>query len=256
LAATRHGFAGLVSGMLEQEIVERIRQGWRAELGAPAAFRGPGRHVHLRPRHDAGPARSVGVVALDDSSCVSLPPGASALLQVLRRRDQNTDLTDPATVARVIGPVEEFLGPATLAFLAPATVDLDDNPQVTVVPAGHESVQHLAAACDPQDTQESGILTVDSSVAVWLGAGRVVAASGYQLWHGQLGHLSVLVDPAFRGRGLGTAVAARAVGQALEAGLVPQWRARSTILASRQIARTLGFVELGRQATFKLASPR
>jgi predicted GNAT family acetyltransferase len=66
----------------------------------------------------------------------------------------------------------------------------------------------------------------------------------------------VLVDPAFRGRGLGTAVAARAAGQALEAGLVPQWRARSTILASRRIARTLGFVELGRQATFKLASPR
>jgi hypothetical protein len=42
----------------------------------------------------------------------------------------------------------------------------------------------------------------------------------------------------------------------LEAGLVPQWRARSTLLASRQIARTLGFVELGRQATYKLASPR
>jgi hypothetical protein len=26
--------------MLDQQIVERIRQGWRAELRAPAAFRG------------------------------------------------------------------------------------------------------------------------------------------------------------------------------------------------------------------------
>ena len=242
--------------MLEQQIIERIRRGWRAELGAPAAFRGPGRHVHLRPGHAAAPARSVGVVALGGSSCVSLPPGASAWLQVIQRRDLDSDLTDPATVARVIGPVEQFLGPATLAFLAPTTVDLGDNPRVAAVPAGHESVQHLAAACGRQDTQESGILAVDSSVAVWLVADRVVAASGYQVWHGELGHLSVLVDPAFRGRGLGTAVAARAVGQVLEAGLVPQWRARSTLLASRQIARTLGFVELGRQATYKLASPR
>jgi GNAT superfamily N-acetyltransferase len=195
-------------------------------------------------------------VALGDSSCVSLPHSASAWLPVLQRRDLDADLTDPATVARVIGPVEEFLGPATLAFLSPTSVDIRDNPRVTSVPAGHESVRHLAAACDPQDAQESGILAVDSSVAVWLIADRVVAASGYQPWHGELGHLSVLVDPAFRGRGLGTAVAAQAVGQVLEAGLVPQWRARTTLLASRQIARSLGFAELGRQATYKLASPR
>jgi L-amino acid N-acyltransferase YncA len=82
-----------------------------------------------------------------------------------------------------------------------------------------------------------------------------VAASGYRVWHGQLGHLSVLVDPAFRGRGLGKTVAARAVDEVVHAGLIPQWRARSTLVASRQIARSLGFVELGRQANYRLASP-
>jgi GNAT superfamily N-acetyltransferase len=241
--------------MMDQQIVERIRQGWRAELAAPGAFRGPGRHVQLRPEHDPAPAPWVGVVALGDSTCVSLPPSAPARLLDLQRRDPDADLTDPAAVARVIGPVEAFLGPAVLAFLDPTAVDIGDDPRVTSVPAGHESVQHLAAACGPQDAQESGILAVDSSLAVWPVAGRVVAASGYQVWHGQLGHLSVLVDPAFRGRGLGTAVAGRAVGQVVDAGLVPQWRARTTLVASRQIARTLGFVELGRQATYKLALP-
>jgi GNAT superfamily N-acetyltransferase len=241
---------------MDQQIAERIRQGWRAELAAPGAFRGPGRHVQLRPEHDPAPARWVGVVALGDSSCVSLPPRASAWLQDLQRRDLDADLTDPAAVARMIGPVEAFLGPAILAFLDPTAVEVGEDPRGTSVPAGHESVQHLAATCGPQDAQESGILAVDSPLAVCLVAGRVVAASGYQVWHGQLGHLSVLVDPAFRGRGLGKAVAARAVGQVVDAGLVPQWRARSTLVASRQIARTLGFVELGRQATYKLASPQ
>lgn len=238
---------------MDQQVTERIRRGWRAELRAPAAFRVPGRHVQLRPEDDPTRADWVGVVALGDSSCISLPPGASAWLHDLRRRDLEADLTDPAAVARVIGPVEEFLGPATLAFLDPAAVDLDDDPRVTSVPAGHESVRRLATACGPQDAQESGILAVESAVAVWQAAGRAVAASGHQVWHGELGHLSVLVDPAFRGRGLGRAVAARAVGQVVGAGLVPQWRARSTLLASRQIARSLGFVELGRQAAYRLA---
>ena len=240
--------------VLDQRVAERIRQGWRAELGAPAAFRGPGRHVHLRPEQDPARAGRITVVALGDAACISVPPSASARLHDLHQRDLGADLTDPAAAARVIGPVEEVVGPAVLAFLDPTAVTVEDDPRVTSVPAGHPLVRHLASACGPDDAEESGILAVTSSVAVCQVAGRVVAASGYQVWHGQLGHLSVLVDPAFRGRGLGTAVAARAVGQVVHAGLVPQWRARSMLVASRQIARGLGFMELGRQAGYRLAS--
>jgi GNAT superfamily N-acetyltransferase len=242
-------------GVMDQETAERIRQGWRAELGAPAAFLGSGRHVHLRTEDDPARAGWVGVVTLGDATCVSLPATAPAWLYDLRRRDQDADLTEPAVVATVIGPVEQFVGPATLAFLDPTAVRAQDRRQMEFIPAGHDSVRRLAAACGPQDTEESGLLAVDSPVVVCQAAGRVVAASGYRVWHGRLAHLSVLVDPAHRGRGLGTAVAAGAVNHALAAGLVPQWRARSTLLASRRIARSLGFEELGRQATYKLALP-
>ena len=70
----------------------------------------------------------------------------------------------------------------------------------------------------------------------------------------RLANLSVLVHPAHRGRGLGTAVAAGAVAGSVATGLLPQWRARTTLLASRQIARSLGFVELGRQTTYELSA--
>jgi GNAT superfamily N-acetyltransferase len=246
----------LVSGrVMDQQVAERIRQGWRAELGAPAAFRGPGRRVHRQPATDPARVGWVWVVALGDSTCVSLPPSALARVHDLDQRDLDADLTDPATAARVIGPVEEIVGPATLAFLDPTAVGIRYDPRVSLVPAGHQSVRHLAAACGPEDAEESGILAVESPVAVWQVAGRVVAASGYQAWHGHLGHLSVVVAPTFRGRGLGKAVAARAVDQVVQAGLVPQWRARSSLVASRQTARSLGFVELGRQATYRLAPP-
>jgi GNAT superfamily N-acetyltransferase len=240
---------------MDRQIAERIRHGWRAELGAPSAFRGPGRHVHLQPAQDPAEPGWVRVVALGDSACVSLPPSASARLRDLQQRDLDADLADPATVARVIGRVEEVVGPATLAFLDPTAVDVEHDPRVTLVPAGHRSVRQLVAACGPLDAEESGIVDVESTLAVCQVAGQVVAASGYRVWHGQLGHLSVLVDPAFRGRGLGKTVAARAVDEVVHAGLIPQWRARSTLVASRQIARSLGFVELGRQANYRLASP-
>ena len=116
---------------MDQQVAERIRQGWRAELGVPAAFRGPGRHVQLQPGQ--GPARAgwVRVVALGDAACVSLPPSASARVHDLQQRGLDVDLTDPAVVAKVIGPVEEVVGPATLAFLDPTAVDIENDPRVT-----------------------------------------------------------------------------------------------------------------------------
>ena len=82
------------SGVMDLKIAERVRQGWRAELGAPAAFRRPGRHVHVRSEQDPAPAGWVGVVTLWDSTCVSLPPSAPGWPHDLRRRDLDADLTE------------------------------------------------------------------------------------------------------------------------------------------------------------------
>jgi predicted GNAT family acetyltransferase len=73
------------------------------------------------------------------------------------------------------------------------------------------------------------------------------------VWSTSLAQIGVLTHPQWRGQGLATGVASSSVAQALEAGLVAQWRARCTLTASRRIARSLGFVELGRQLSFWLA---
>jgi RimJ/RimL family protein N-acetyltransferase len=79
----------------------------------------------------------------------------------------------------------------------------------------------------------------------------VVAVAGYRNWLGQAAHINVLTSPALRGRGLAGAVAGAAVADALRHRLLPQWRAR--IDASRRVARTLGFVELGAQVSLRPA---
>ena len=221
--------------MMDREVLDRIREVWRLELRAPGAFRRPGRHVEVRREADASRAW-VGVVRLAGATCVSLPPGAAG-----RRRldalDLDADLTDPAVFARAVGPVRRSIGPATLAFLDPATAAARDR-RGGSLPGGVRGER-------PAGRRLPG----------GVGGGTWWWASGYQVWHGRLAHLSVLVHPAHRGRGLGTAVAAGAVAGSVATGLIPQWRARTTLLASRRIARSLGFVELGRQTTYELPTP-
>ncbi len=69
-----------------------------------------------------------------------------------------------------------------------------------------------------------------------------------------IAHLGVLTPPPFRRRGFGLLSAALATNEALDFGLVPQWRSRIENTASRRTAARLGFVEVGSQTTVLLAA--
>ncbi|WP_223839676.1 GNAT family N-acetyltransferase [Saccharopolyspora pogona] len=73
---------------------------------------------------------------------------------------------------------------------------------------------------------------------------------GYQTWPASTAHLCILTAPKQRGRGLARQVASAAVAHALDAGLLPQWRARPE--ASRRVATALGFRALGAQLSVRL----
>jgi RimJ/RimL family protein N-acetyltransferase len=62
----------------------------------------------------------------------------------------------------------------------------------------------------------------------------------------------VLTATAARDRGLARAAASAAVAHAIKEDRLPQWRARP--LASRRVARALGFRELGLQVSIRLAA--
>ncbi len=63
--------------------------------------------------------------------------------------------------------------------------------------------------------------------------------------------MAILTAPAARGRGLAKVVASSAIAHALNAGMLPQWRAR--VPASLRVAHALGFTDLGVQISLKLA---
>jgi hypothetical protein len=149
--------------------------------------------------------------------------------------------------------ITDVLGPATLTYLdsenfppppGPATIETLDVSDPALAP--------LLSDADTGDLDESGIAEITSPAFVIREHDQIVAAAGYRDWPSQVAHMSVLTAVHARGRGLARLAASAAVAHALRENKLPQWRARPE--ASRQVARRLGFQELGSQVSLRLAS--
>ena len=143
-----------------------------------------------------------------------------------------------------------LLGQAVLAFSdryvehdALETVVVADDPQ---------AVHDLERQCPPDDVTEVGLGTMTDRFVLLDDREATTAGSGYDEREGILAHLGVLVPPAIRRSGLGTLAAAMAMNDALDSGLVPQWRARVENTASRGLGQRLGFELVGTQTTVVL----
>jgi RimJ/RimL family protein N-acetyltransferase len=219
-------------------LLNDARSLWTALAGTPVAFSSGSLTVVVSPNSLICPPSWVGVVVLGDAAIATAPEERSA--DRLRRA-----WTDIDHVKQAMTWVNA-LGPASLAYLDP----VEFRPTELAAGTGG-NLSTLFAAVDSVDLNESGVDEITSPAFTVTEGDRVVAAAGYRTWLGRAAHISVLVAPDHRGRGLATAVASAAVTDAIHNGLLPQWRAR--IEYSRRVARTLGFRELGAQLSLKLA---
>ncbi|MFE5943978.1 GNAT family N-acetyltransferase [Streptomyces sp. NPDC056480] len=197
------------------------------------------------------PPSWAGIVVLGDAAIVTAPTESAAL--VLRRALASVpvdSLTRPETVRAVL-PVSDVLGPASLAYLSSADFR-PARPQGAVehLTSGHPDFQGLLRSAAPEDVAESGMEEITSPAFVVRAGADVVAAAGYRAWPAETAHVCVLTHPRWRGRRLARQTSSAAVAHALAAGLLPQWRARPP--ASRRVAHSLGFRELGSQLSVRL----
>lgn len=140
-----------------------------------------------------------------------------------------------------------LLGEATLAY-ADAYVEHPDL-EAAVVTEDAAAVTDLEAACPPDDVSEVGLAELEHQWVLLDEADTPLAGAGFVVWTEILAHLGVLTARPLRRRGNGTLVAALATNEALDSGLVPQWRARYDNDASRRVADRLGYRQVGSQTT-------
>ena len=232
-------------------LTARARELWGYLAGA-AGFT-PGLSVAASPGSYLCPPGWVGIVVLGDAVLATAPDPDTARFVELALSDLPiASLTDTGALSSRL-PVEEILGPAALAYLDPA----EFRPQlgevaVTPLSLDNPDFRQFVLAADSYEVAESGIQEVSTSAFAVLEHGQVVAAAGYRNWPRGTAHLSVLTAAAARGRGLARAAGSAAVAHAIEDGRLPQWRARP--VASRHVARALGFRELGFQVSIRFAA--
>ncbi|MGI8456851.1 MAG: hypothetical protein ACR2LI_01885 [Propionibacteriaceae bacterium] len=116
-----------------------------------------------------------------------------------------------------------------------------------------ESVARLERSCPPDDVAEVGLAAMSRVFVTLDDRDQPTAGAGYDEWAHLLGHVGVLTLPELRRSGWGTRAAALAANDALDAGLVAQWRARVGDVAPRRAARGLGFAEIGSQTSIALS---
>ncbi|MFB7355200.1 GNAT family N-acetyltransferase [Streptomyces gardneri] len=208
--------------------------------------------VLVSPESGTCPKGWVGVVTLDGSALVTAPDARVAARVREALRGRSVDAAGEASSYREALPVARVLGPAALSYASPEGFrPVAAASAVEQLPGHHAALRGLERAAGHEDADEAALDGITSpAFVVRAHDDEVVAAAGYQLWPRRTAHLSVLVAPAARGRGLARTVASAAVGHALAAGLLPQWRARPE--ASRRVAAALGFEELGTQLSVEI----
>lgn len=149
------------------------------------------------------------------------------------------------TLAVDHGP--RLLGEAALAY-TDRYVDHPDleGARVTDDP---QAVADLLARCPADDAGEAGVEQLTDRWVLLDSADLPVALAGFQVWGDIIAHLGVITALDDRRRGYGGLAAALATNEALDAGLIPQWRARIDNRSSLALAAVLGFERVGSQTT-------
>jgi hypothetical protein len=221
-----------------------VRLAWSRILGlGDGALDHPATEVLTRPDDTV-----ITYVRLWDHRVLIGPPWALALAPAVAENESSVATLMLTAAAEHGGG--RLLGQSHLAF-TDAYVP-GHHLETAVVTDDPAAVVDLEGACPPDDVTEVGLAGMARALVTLDELDRPTAGAGYQEWQGIVGHLGVLTPPQFRRQGFGVVAAAIATNDALDAGLVPQWRSRVENQGSRRVAARLGFVEVGSQTTVLL----
>jgi RimJ/RimL family protein N-acetyltransferase len=209
-------------------------------------------NVVVSPKSMICPPGWAGFVVLRGRAIVTAPnPAAAAAIRSVVVKLSVENLVDPESLGREL-PLADVLGPATLAYVGEHDfrAAAQGSASIDRLSSGRPDLRRLEILAGEEEWTESGLGEITSPAFAIRIQDEVVAAAGYRTWPGRTAHMSVLTAPEARGRGLARLTGSAAVAHALEAGLLPQWRARAP--HSKRVAAALGFRELGAQLSVEL----
>lgn len=220
----------------------RVLRGWAEHLSVPLeTLTSSGAHVIAREG-----ATAVVVVELEHSRVVV---GPSAVLELIRDLDRTEPLDLQDMVASLASYRPRPIGAASLSY---RDTRLARRLPIATTRADDTLVEEMRQAVLADEWDESGLATMPQRWAATTPEGDPAALAGMERWGADIAQLGVVARPEARGQGYGAAAAGEVVTQALDDGLVAQWRCREGNAASERLATSLSFTRLGRQLAVDL----
>jgi RimJ/RimL family protein N-acetyltransferase len=170
---------------------------------------------------------------------------APAHLDAYVRDDPPVDLD--ALAARLGDRVVHRSGAAWLAYGEPQSLRLADSDGIVTIADNDPRMARLERAAATDEWLEA---SADEPCATRVGVvedDALLALATLQIWDDAVAHFGVYTHHDARGRGLAARTASAVIADAIERGLVPQWRARIGNDPSAAVAARLGFVPAGHQ---------
>jgi GNAT superfamily N-acetyltransferase len=243
--------------MIPQSVRERADAWWARDFRCePHALRSP----HTRVQQHAGRmlgASGIWILVVDGCPNISLPPALASQLGDRAKTWTNELVVDSSALRAALDrlPVEDIIGPAYIGYGTRETLRLAPNGAREYTSADAGAVRELRSACSELEWEHGGSESDKARVFGIADAdGSLHAVAGYQRWN-DLAHISVVTRPVARGRGFGSAVVSLAARQALDEGLLPQYRTLRANSPSMKIAQRLGFEEYGFSVYVRLTTP-
>ena len=236
-------FPLLDAGPFDSHRLDIVRLAWcrRLQLDDRALDTGADRVEHV------GATEDITVLRLAETTVIVGPSWAVEASRAIAGHAG----TDRTWISSLLGHRSERyeIGSHTLAYGSDIghTIDVHDP----LISHDAEHARNLAAHCSDADVAEAFGEPVSRHWFTLLGddrpadSARSLASAGYSEEQLILADMRVLTDPDHRRRGHAQVVGRLATNDAIDDGLIPQWRSRPENASARRLAARLGYVEIG-----------
>lgn len=203
-----------------------------------------------------GDVGHVEVIARSDSTVVSVASDRQNSVRDALSGLDPANLVDPDVLterfATVDVALDEVLGPAFLGYTDGSSLSFVERSTRVLTEGDGHAYDALRAACSDDEWSDGGSSFVPGrSVGRFVGS-ELVALAGYEVWD-TLAHIAVVTHPEHRSAGHAQAVVSAIARDALDAGLVPQYRTLEAWPWSVQVATKVGFERWGTSVLVRLA---
>lgn len=233
--------------MLNQETLDVVTSYWSTDMGCSAES------LFAQPLqvliHGPALADYTGGFALfrDGMTTASFPPRA---IDALRGLLPSPPFTPRQFADAFLTGGFKVIGPACLAYGEHIVTPRHDVRLLSG--RDQNSVHQLRAACDAKEWEHGGCDAEARGVSGVFVDDELVSLAGFEIWGRKIAHISVVTHPSHRSRGYARSAVAHVSKVALEAGLIPQYRALESNEPSICVARSLGFVHYASSVAVKL----